>query len=85
MSENLKPCPFCGGTAKILPAEVYGYGDVYCENCGAQVMGFNTREALDKWERRAETETETETSVEFVEQYTVEIDYCPEDEDGEAD
>lgn len=43
MSEELKPCPFCGGEAKFVDAlrhwagnETSRYFSVVCTNCGAQ-------------------------------------------------
>lgn len=41
----LKPCPFCGGKAKMergehsRPEEGYEYYIIECEECGAQVCG----------------------------------------------
>ena len=51
---NLKPCPFCGGTAGI--AENYGYWVVYCkDDCEP---GINPRKefAIESWNTRAEVE-----------------------------
>lgn len=55
MSE-LKPCPFCGGKAKV---ENMGYPHhVYCMSCGAKTtgVGFETegeKDAILKWNTRA--------------------------------
>ena len=59
MSE-LKPCPFCGGEAKIrdfstpdLDPEI----DVFCTNCGGQTFVYETvGEAIEAWNRRVENE-----------------------------
>lgn len=58
MAENtvskLKPCPFCGSTARL-----YGgveWGCVECDNmqCYASVPGDTPHEAMMGWNRRAE-------------------------------
>ena len=53
MSEQLKPCPFCGGDAEIystLPEHTY----VYCRRCGACGWAArNTAEAADAWNSRS--------------------------------
>lgn len=50
MSEELKPCPFCGTapTAKSISA---GMSQVECEPCGIWIDGFNT-EVHAAWNRR---------------------------------
>lgn len=55
MPNKLKPCPFCGGKAKIFPTpDDFGYG-VECENDCIFFFGqFDTRErAIEAWNRRA--------------------------------
>lgn len=52
--EQLKPCPFCGGEAKIMKM---GYPHwVYCLQCGAKVHGGTTSEkdSIKAWNRRTE-------------------------------
>lgn len=64
MSEELKPCPFCGGDAKVQ--EHCGCYYVICNNCSAtsgvvqskKVYSGNylicyANEVIDKWNRRA--------------------------------
>ena len=53
----LKPCPFCGGKAKIMKM---GYPHwIYCLDCGARVHGrvFGEKEgeeaSIKAWNRRA--------------------------------
>ena len=60
--DRLKPCPFCGGTAHVMPSLYY----VYCEDCGATVRGNvpiihgqiseekAERASIEAWNRRTE-------------------------------
>lgn len=62
MSESLKPCPFCGGKAKIK-AVIKSYGfTIWCAcECGARTEGFcpetskedDTMENIDECKKRA--------------------------------
>ena len=61
MSEELKPCPFCGGEARI---DSTPYGSkvriywVLCEDCGAEDGSIldSQKEAKKSWNTRADTE-----------------------------
>ena len=70
MAEGLKPCPFCGGEAKIWKCEprIHRYRDhvycVYCGNCEL-LFGYDEDyggifttedEAIEAWNRRANDE-----------------------------
>ena len=47
MSDNLKPCPFCGGEAAFV------YDSVECLSCGARMHGLNSKsEAVGLWNTR---------------------------------
>ena len=52
MSEELKPCPFCGTT--FLGVQPSGWW-VWCENCGAEgpANKHARDEAITAWNRRA--------------------------------
>lgn len=54
MSEELKPCPFCGGVA--IPAEYKaGYGVIQCAGCGIMTDTGKPRtyeELVKAWNRR---------------------------------
>lgn len=49
---NLKPCPFCGGKARLKSS--HGFNNVSCGNCGAEYpVSFDTRkEAAAAWNNR---------------------------------
>lgn len=55
--KELKPCPFCGGEAKIRDYSIQDLGpeiDVFCTNCGGQTFVYETEgEAIEAWNRRA--------------------------------
>ena len=59
MKEELRPCPFCGGKAKIKePPDGWPYS-VCCVKCGAKIQGESCREdaeqnAVGKWNKRSD-------------------------------
>ena len=63
MSEELKPCPFCGGEAKAFYDDAGGVYEVQCQECGAEpyigsrsgAPGRRTLgDVIKAWNRRAE-------------------------------
>ena len=56
MSEQLKPCPFCGGPAEIWPRQILQESyHSECEDCGAtghSHVGCTVEEAIAAWNQR---------------------------------
>lgn len=60
---ELKPCPFCGGRAKLIENHIIGGNDnslVKCELCGVRTPAYEVSvkycpndEATKTWNRRA--------------------------------
>lgn len=55
---NIKPCPFCGGEAKLVDYGISGkYKVVQCLECGARTRLFDPEifrggNAVEAWNRR---------------------------------
>ena len=48
---NLKPCPFCGGTANIAKGQIEFWA--YCPHCGVQTELYETEKEVAKaWNTR---------------------------------
>lgn len=52
LRENLKPCPFCGGSAELYTD---GLTAILCTDCGMSVGNFERSiiKLTDQWNRRA--------------------------------
>lgn len=59
MSE-LKPCPFCGGNAKLMTYKTPTFGEVFyvaCRVCGNETkVKLADEEAIEAWNRRVDNE-----------------------------
>lgn len=60
--EKLKPCPFCGGEAKLQEQIIAkGAWSVVCHKCGAHIFFYgaewNKVTNVKRWNRRAKDET----------------------------
>ena len=56
MSDELKPCPFCGGEAKLKEAEYLGVF-IVCSKCGTKTSYRLSRSLVVKmWNNRVEPE-----------------------------
>ena len=62
MPNELKPCPFCGGSADIsktlLYGKVAGYV-VFCKKCGCEINARSSKQNAKKaWNRRSDNGNE---------------------------
>lgn len=82
MSEELKPCPFCGGKAVIEVIELHrhiickmpvykGGAFIECTECGCAISGETETEATEKWNRRL---NDPEKVVKQLEEYRSEME-----------
>ncbi len=57
LTEELQPCPFCGGRA--LVGDCAGVVSVSCQDdlCGCEIVADTIEESIAKWNRRAELGT----------------------------
>ena len=53
MEDELKPCPFCDGEAKIFTFGLERYRTIGCSKCGVQLPVYETIEqAIKAWNNR---------------------------------
>lgn len=54
MSEQIKPCPFCGGTACLSDDSDFGCMHIECEYCYAKSISNPDKDLIMRyWNRRA--------------------------------
>lgn len=53
MSDELKPCPLCGGEAMLIPADDESPAEVSCSCCWCSVIKSDTAGAIATWNARA--------------------------------
>lgn len=63
MESKLKPCPFCGGEAKIV-ANCYNQHYICCKKCKCAFWADYTRkeDAVNGWNRRTSDDNDLHTS-----------------------
>ena len=59
MSNDLKPCPFCGNKAEIYADDDFGFALVSCDKCDVSLCNedsdipkVNELRVIKKWNRR---------------------------------
>lgn len=61
MTDELKPCPFCGGEGQISPD-----GEVYCKDCGC-CPDWDENDPIENWNTRHESDELPEWVKEAIE------------------
>lgn len=58
-TDELKPCPFCGGDCICVYVGIYAGKShesvtIKCDDCGASIWGWTEEKAITAWNRRAQ-------------------------------
>ena len=60
MTENPRPCPFCGASVRLVRGPIAGTWMFVCDQCGADVCFYGAEKPRNKavaaWNRRANDE-----------------------------
>ena len=82
MSEELRPCPFCGLHVELVSAKTYPNGErspayIKCKRCNYHIAGYEDKDVINQWNTRSairkefcpncEKETECEFTAELYE------------------
>lgn len=51
---ELKPCPFCGYSARAVCDQYPNKGYVKCNKCSAEIKLSTLRKSVEAWNRRAD-------------------------------
>lgn len=56
MTEELKPCPFCGGKATIWKEDAVWFDITWigCKECGVQLRKYADNRGIKTWNKRVE-------------------------------
>lgn len=68
MTEELKPCPFCGGEACEGDHGDYLEAFVYCQSCDLYMQG-NKYNVVEKWNKRVRKEEQDKRTEEIKAMY----------------
>ena len=75
---KIKPCPFCGGKAKIYWNHVWDYGFIKCDTCGATTGKFDVeREGRKAWNKRTQPTFTPDELAEIYRMFDLSIHQIP--------
>lgn len=58
MSEELRPCPFCGLHVELVSAKTYPNGErspayIKCKRCNYHIAGYEDKDVINQWNTRS--------------------------------
>ena len=75
--DKLKPCPFCGGEARLITTKEAPEAWVECNICGASSEFKPVEEnAIKCWNSRAEIASEQNENLDILIQLAIDYEYC---------